>query len=188
MTLESLCNLWTLLSLLTQQIKKNFTLSKRTQIYISFLKNYTYILYVSIGELKSWMMEPLKKLWSFDLVAWRGFLFSALILNFIFACQLFFLQPLVSTLGKNQIFMIIFVWFWFGVFRFFSCKFGLLRFVRFLIVTVDLGIFNFQDLCFMGKELVYIVEVLDFEQNLECILLLCMSLWIYLCLISTWEV
>ena len=83
------------------------------------------------------------KIWSFDLVAWRGFLFSALILNFIFACQLFFLQPLVSALGKDQIFMTIFVWFWFGVFDFYvSCKFGLLRFVWFLIVTVDLGIFN----------------------------------------------
>lgn len=41
------------------------------------------------------------KIWSFDLVAWRGFLFSALILNFIFACQLFFLQPLVSALDAK---------------------------------------------------------------------------------------
>ncbi|KAH0632572.1 dnaJ protein P58IPK homolog [Solanum tuberosum] len=47
------------------------------------------------------MMEPLMKLWSFDLVAWRGFLFSAMILNFIFACQLFFLQPLVSALDTK---------------------------------------------------------------------------------------
>uniref|UniRef100_A0A3Q7HNW1 Uncharacterized protein n=1 Tax=Solanum lycopersicum TaxID=4081 RepID=A0A3Q7HNW1_SOLLC len=47
------------------------------------------------------MMEPLMKIWSFDLVAWRGFLFSALILNFIFTCQLFFLQPLVSALDAK---------------------------------------------------------------------------------------
>lgn len=134
------------------------------------------------------MMEPLMKLWSFDLVAWRGFLFSALILNFIFACQLFLLQPLVSALGKNSIFYDFYVWFWFGVFRFYSCKFGLLGFVQLLIVTVDLGIFNFQDFSFMGREVVYIVEVLDFEQNLGCMLLLYMSFRIHLCLISAWKV
>nr|GMD36676.1 DnaJ protein P58IPK homolog [Ipomoea batatas] len=47
------------------------------------------------------MMEALTKLCSLDFVAWRGFLFSALILNFVFTCQLFLLQPIVSALDGN---------------------------------------------------------------------------------------
>ncbi|CAH9096137.1 unnamed protein product [Cuscuta europaea] len=46
-------------------------------------------------------MEALTKLCSLDIVAWRGFLYSALILNFVFACQLLLLQPLVSALDGN---------------------------------------------------------------------------------------
>lgn len=34
-----------------------------------------------------------------DLLAWRGMAYTLLLLNFVFACQLLLLQPLVSALG-----------------------------------------------------------------------------------------
>ncbi|XP_075487081.1 dnaJ protein P58IPK homolog [Primulina tabacum] len=41
------------------------------------------------------------KFCGFDLVAWRGFMFSLFILNFVFCCQLILLQPLVAAIdGK----------------------------------------------------------------------------------------
>ncbi|CAA2968236.1 dnaJ P58IPK homolog [Olea europaea subsp. europaea] len=43
-------------------------------------------------------METLMKFWGLDLVALRGFLFSIFILNFVFSCQILFLQPLVAAL------------------------------------------------------------------------------------------
>ncbi|CAA2953299.1 dnaJ P58IPK homolog [Olea europaea subsp. europaea] len=43
-------------------------------------------------------MEILMKLWGLDLVALRGFVFSIFILNFVFSCQILFLQPLVAAL------------------------------------------------------------------------------------------
>ncbi|CAA2953897.1 dnaJ P58IPK homolog [Olea europaea subsp. europaea] len=43
-------------------------------------------------------METLMKFWGLDLVALRGFLFSVFILNFVFSCQILFLQPLVAAL------------------------------------------------------------------------------------------
>lgn len=36
-----------------------------------------------------------------DSVAWRGLVFTLFILNFVFACQLVLLQPLVSALGND---------------------------------------------------------------------------------------
>ncbi|XP_073155329.1 dnaJ protein P58IPK homolog [Henckelia pumila] len=42
------------------------------------------------------------KFCGFDLVAWRGFMFSLFILNFVFCCQLILLQPLVAAIdGKT---------------------------------------------------------------------------------------
>ncbi|GFP89144.1 Dnaj protein p58ipk homolog [Phtheirospermum japonicum] len=41
------------------------------------------------------------KLRGFDLVAWRGFIYTIFILNFVFCCQLILLQPLVAAIdGK----------------------------------------------------------------------------------------
>ncbi|KAI3474658.1 hypothetical protein Pfo_029843 [Paulownia fortunei] len=37
------------------------------------------------------------KLCSFDLVAWRGFIYTIFILNFVFCCQLILLQPFVAA-------------------------------------------------------------------------------------------
>ncbi|KAL6585387.1 DnaJ subfamily C member 3 [Orobanche minor] len=46
-------------------------------------------------------MERVMKLCGFDLVAWRGFIYTIFILNFVLCCQLILLQPLVAAIdGK----------------------------------------------------------------------------------------
>ncbi|KAL6503114.1 DnaJ subfamily C member 3 [Orobanche hederae] len=46
-------------------------------------------------------MEKVMKLCGFDLVAWRGFIYTIFILNFVLCCQLILLQPLVAAIdGK----------------------------------------------------------------------------------------
>ncbi|KAI3447599.1 hypothetical protein Pfo_004264 [Paulownia fortunei] len=46
-------------------------------------------------------MEMVMKLCGFDLLAWRGFIYTIFILNFVFCCQLILLQPLVAAIdGK----------------------------------------------------------------------------------------
>ncbi|KAL6496269.1 hypothetical protein OROGR_029527 [Orobanche gracilis] len=46
-------------------------------------------------------MERVMKLCGFDLVAWRGFIYTIFILNFVLCCQLILLQPLVAAIGLH---------------------------------------------------------------------------------------
>ncbi|XP_010452175.1 PREDICTED: dnaJ protein P58IPK homolog [Camelina sativa] len=44
------------------------------------------------------------RVWSgMDILGWRGMAYTVLLLNFVFACQLLFLQPLVSTLDGQSV-------------------------------------------------------------------------------------
>ncbi|XP_057984145.1 dnaJ protein P58IPK homolog [Malania oleifera] len=54
-------------------------------------------MHASISSAKELMISLRGVSSAMDVVAWRGFVFTAFILNFVFACQLLLLQPLVSA-------------------------------------------------------------------------------------------